>query len=167
MPTRRISRIGRVVKETVSHVLMFELADPRLGFITVTEVDVAPDMKTATVKVSVLGDEKQAALCMKAIGQAHGRLQKALGDALTTKSVPHLEFRLDESVKKSVEIARLINMARSEYRHGDDEAEGSLAEPGDGGAAADERDDDLGDQDDADDVDEDDGDDQPDAEEKA
>jgi len=162
MSTRRTSRIARVIKEAVSRVLILELADPRLGFITVTEVDVAPDLKTAKVKLSVLGDAPQAKLCLKGIQQARGRIQRAVGDALTTKIVPHLEFVLDESVKKSAEIARLLYLARSEYRLSDEEAataepeEPSSADKGDEQAADDASDDDEDDEEDEDDEDDED-----------
>jgi ribosome-binding factor A len=130
MATRRTNRVSRVIKEAVSRALMFELQDPRLGFITVTEVDVSPDMKKATVKLSVLGDPSKGDLCMKAVGHAQGRLQRRVAQTLTSKVVPHLEFELDESVKKSAEIARLINQARSEYRLSDDEVDvGEGGEP--------------------------------------
>lgn len=122
MTGRRIHRVARVIKEVASRVLIYDLADPRLGFVTVTDVDVSPDMKNATVKLSVLGDEAAGVLCLRAVQHARGRIQKDVAAALTMKTVPHLEFELDESVKKSVEISRLINLARSEYRLPDDEA---------------------------------------------
>jgi len=97
-----------------------------MGFVTVTEVDVSPDMKRATVKLSVLGDPTKADLCLKAVQHAQGRIQSEVFSALRMKVVPRLRFELDESVKKSVEISRLINLARSEYRM-QDEAPGDAA----------------------------------------
>jgi len=91
-----------------------------MGFVTVTDVDVSPDMKRATVKLSVMGDATKADLCMRAIQHARGRIQREVSSALTMKVVPRVEFELDDSIKKSVEISRLINMARSEYRQPDD-----------------------------------------------
>jgi ribosome-binding factor A len=156
MSTRRTSRIARVIKEAVSRALILDLADPRLGFITVTEVDVAPDMKTAKVKLSVLGDSSQANLCLKGIHQARGRIQRAVGDALTTKTVPHLEFELDESVKKSAEVARLLNLARSEYRLSDEEAAAAAESEDEESSLPDENDQEVADEtDDAWDDDED------------
>lgn len=122
MATRRTQRVSRVIKEVVSRCLLYELTDPRMGFVTVTEVDVAPDMKRATVRVSVLGEAKGAELCLRAIEHARGRIQSEVAAELTMKVMPHLEFELDERVKKSIEISRLINLARSEYRLTDEEA---------------------------------------------
>ena len=114
MASRRTLRVARMIKEIVSRVLMFELADPRMGFVTVTEVDVAPDMKKATVKISIMGDEKKAALCLRAVQHALPRLQRDVAGGLSMKVVPRLSFELDETVKKSVEISRLISKAVSE-----------------------------------------------------
>jgi len=125
MATRRTLRVARQIQQLVSRAMIHDLADPRMGFVTVTEVDVAPDMKQATVRLSVMGDPKKAALCLKAVRHARGRMQKLVSSELAMKVVPRLEFELDERVKKSVEVARLINLARSEYREvvgEDDEA---------------------------------------------
>jgi len=131
MASRRTLRVARMIKEIVSRVLMFELADPRMGFVTVTEVDVAPDMKRATVKISVMGDEKHGTLCLRAVHHARPRLQREVAENLSMKVVPRLSFQLDETVKKSVEISRLISEAVSE----DEawlEAAGRDGEAGDG-----------------------------------
>jgi ribosome-binding factor A len=125
MATRRTLRVARQIKQLVSRALIHDLADPRLGFITVTEVNVAPDMKQATVRLSVMGDQKKAALCLKAVRHARGRMQTLVSSELSMKVVPRLHFELDQQVKKSIEVARLINLARSEYHEatcGDDEA---------------------------------------------
>jgi ribosome-binding factor A len=114
MATRRTLKVARVIKEVVSRVLMFELGDPRMGFVTVTEVDVADDMRNAMVRISVLAEPKKAELCLKAVEHARSHLQCEVAGALTTKTVPRLSFQLDDSVKKSVEISRLIQQAVDE-----------------------------------------------------
>jgi len=134
MSTRRTLRVAREIKEIVSRVIILELADPRLGFVTVTEVEVSPDLRTASVKLSVLGEAAEGRLCLHALEHARGRIQGAVNAGLMTKIVPRLAFKLDDRVKKSVEISRLINKARAEYRT-------PLEEPaaeGDAGAREDE-----------------------------
>jgi len=130
MASRRTRRVARSIREIVSRIVIYDLADPRLGFVTVTDVDVSPDMKRATVKLSVMGDATKADLCMKAVQRARGRIQREVSSALAMKVVPRVEFELDDSVKKSVEISRLINMARSEYRMPDDASENHPPEEG-------------------------------------
>jgi ribosome-binding factor A len=116
MPTRRTLRVARQIREIVSEVIIHELADPRLGFITVTEVDVTADLRVATVRLSVLGDKADESLCLRAIESARGRIQAEVDSKLAMKITPRLKFQLEEGVKKSIEIARLINLAKSEYR---------------------------------------------------
>ena len=127
MSTRRTLRVAREIKEIVSRVIILELADPRLGFVTVTEVEVAADLRTALVKLSVLGDAAEGRLCLYAVEHARGRIQGAVSANLMTKIMPRLAFELDDRVKKSIEISRLINKARAEYRAPSEEPP---AEPG-------------------------------------
>ncbi|MBN2582606.1 MAG: 30S ribosome-binding factor RbfA [Planctomycetes bacterium] len=114
MATRRTLKVARVIKEVVSRVLMFELGDPRVGFVTVTDVDVSDDMRNATVRISVMGEPKKAELCLKAVDHARSHIQHEVASNLTTKTVPRLTFQLDDTVKKSVEISRLIHLAIDE-----------------------------------------------------
>jgi ribosome-binding factor A len=96
-----------------------------VGFVTVTEVDVAPDMRSAQVKLTVLGDETRGRLCLAAVRRAAGRIQGEVNRELGMKILPRLHFVLDDSVKKSVEISRLLHQAASEYRTpAEGEAEG-------------------------------------------
>jgi ribosome-binding factor A len=116
MSVRRVQRVSRQIRDVVSRMLLQELADPRLGFITVTGVEVSDDMRQATVLLSVLGESAEASKCLKAVGRARGRIQKEVNSVLTMRIVPRIDFQLDQSVKKSAEIARLIQLARSEYQ---------------------------------------------------
>jgi len=129
MASRRTLRVARAIREIASRVIIYELADPRVGFVTVTDVDVAPDLRTATIKLTVMGDENQSRLCLRAVQGARGRIQHEVADALRTKTVPRLEFQLDDSVKKSVELSRLINLAVSEYRTPPDSPVDDVHEP--------------------------------------
>lgn len=125
MSIRRVQRVSRQIRDVVSRMLLQELADPRLGFITVTGVEVSDDMREATVLLSVLGESAEASVCLKAVGRARGRIQKEVNSVLTMRIVPRIDFALDESVKKSAEIARLIQLARSEYQQRDDAPPGA------------------------------------------
>jgi ribosome-binding factor A len=116
MKTRRTQRVAQAMKQAISQVVLFELSDPRMAFCTITDVDVSPDMKVADVNVSVAGDEKAQKLCFEAIQHARGYIQKAVAPVLKSKYCPTLKFHLDESVKGSVEISRLIEKARAEDR---------------------------------------------------
>ena len=125
MSTRRCLRVAESIKQITSRVILYELADPRVGFVTVTEVDVAPDMRSAQVKLSELGDETRGRLCLAAVRRAAGRIQGEVNRALGMKILPRLHFVIDDSVKKSVEISRLLHQAATEFHTpAEDAAEG-------------------------------------------
>lgn len=116
MNERRKLRIGQQIKEVVSEFVLYELQDPRLGFITVTAVDVSDDLSEAVVKISVLGEDKDERLTLQGLRQASGRIQQAVGKALQIRTVPHVRFEIDQSIKRNIEISRLINKAIDEDR---------------------------------------------------
>ncbi len=111
---RRGKRVANIIRHVVSGELVTRLNDPRLAFVTVTEVDLAPDLRVADVRVSVMGDPKQQEYCLRAIRHAHGHIQRKVAEALRIKFVPILKFHLDQSVKRSVSLGALIARARAE-----------------------------------------------------
>ena len=117
MTARRLEKVARVIKESVSTTLLTRLSDPRIqGLVTVTEVEVSPDLKQAVVFLSVLGvDATAQQLTLTAIRHAAGVIQAALGKAMTTRYVPHLRFEEDRKLHKTLETLRLIEQAREEW----------------------------------------------------
>ncbi|MEK7270804.1 MAG: 30S ribosome-binding factor RbfA [Planctomycetota bacterium] len=109
MENRRLERVGEEIRHCISTTLISEIADPRLGFVTVTSVDVAPDLRTAKVFVSSMGTPEQREKSLQALRSAHGRIQRLLGDALTTRYTPTLQFIEDPAVKRSIRISALLN----------------------------------------------------------
>ncbi len=108
MSTRRTAKASRAVREVISTAILFELNDPRIKNVTVLDVDVAADMRSAKVYVSVLGDEKSQQLSLHGLNSARGYLQKLVADRIDTRYTPILTFVLDDSVKKSIETSRLL-----------------------------------------------------------
>lgn len=117
MASRRTEKAARVIRESVCDTILNRLSDPRIqGLVTVTEVEVSPDMKNATVFLSVIGvEESQQRLTFEAIRHAAGVIQAALGRAMTSKYVPHLHFEVDQKMRKTLETLRLIEQASKEY----------------------------------------------------
>lgn len=111
---RRGKRVASVIRQIVSKALVTELNDPRLAFVTVTGVEVSADMRSADVRVSVLGDAKQQQDCLRGMRHAHGRMQEEVAESLDMKFCPVLRFHLDQSVKRSIAISALIAKARAE-----------------------------------------------------
>jgi len=112
--SRRSRRVASLIRQIVSETLLGELADPRIGLVTVTEVKLSADLRVADVNVSVLGDPKQEETCLEAIRHARGRLQERVSEGLRMKFCPVLRFHLDSRVKRSVSLSRLIAEARAE-----------------------------------------------------
>ena len=108
MKSHRLARVSEVVRETAANAILFELKDPRVKGVTVTRAEVSGDLQHAKVFVSVMGTEKEQQLTMHGLKSAAGFIQTKLADRLTSRYVPHVTFVLDEGVKKSIEIARLI-----------------------------------------------------------
>ena len=121
MATRRQEKVARVVKEAVSDAITHHLSDPRIeGFVSVTRVDVAPDMKSADVYVSIFGkDEAGQNKTFAAIQHATSRIRSFLAHKLQSKSCPALHFYRDEKFKRTLETMRLIDEAAKEYREKD------------------------------------------------
>ena len=108
MKSHRLARVSEVIRETAASAILFELKDPRVKNVTVTRAEVSGDLQHAKVFVSVMGTEKEQQLTMHGLKSAAGFIQTKLADRLTSRYVPHVTFVLDDGVKKSIEIGRLI-----------------------------------------------------------
>jgi ribosome-binding factor A len=108
MPSRRVLKAAEAIREVVSMAILTQLSDPRIQDVTVTHVEVTPDMRQAKVHVSVMGDEKKQNLCLHGLQSAAGFLQSKVANRIDTRYTPRLEFVLDQGVKKSIEIARIL-----------------------------------------------------------
>jgi ribosome-binding factor A len=108
MPTGRMRRVNEAVREVLSARLAAGLKDPRVGFVTVTDVDVSPDLRHARVYVSVLGGATERERSLEGLRSSHGYLQAAVGSELRLKRTPTLEFLYDESIDKGMRISRLL-----------------------------------------------------------
>jgi len=117
MTSRRQHKIARVIRESVSKTILTGLSDPRInGLISVTEVEVSPDMKNATVYLSILTPENRGQdTIFEAVCHAIGHIQHQLGSELTGKCCPKLQFKQDQKVKKTLETLRLIEEVEHEY----------------------------------------------------
>jgi ribosome-binding factor A len=108
MKSHRLARVAEVVREVAAEAILFELKDPRVKNVTVTRAEVSADLQHAKVFVSLMGTEKEQKLTLYGLESAAGFVQSKLAKRMTSRYVPHVTFVLDEGVKKSIEIARLI-----------------------------------------------------------
>jgi len=108
MKSHRLARVSEAIREVAANAILFDIKDPRVKNVTVTRAEVSADLQHAKVYVSIMGTEKEQQLTMHGLRSAAGFVQTKVADRLTTRYVPHITFILDEGVKKSIEIARLI-----------------------------------------------------------
>jgi ribosome-binding factor A len=116
MKAHRLARVAEVIREVASETILFELQDPRVKGVTVTRTEVSGDLQHAKVFVSVMGSPKEQQLCLYGLEHAAGFIQSKVGSRLKTRFTPVIKFVLDQGVKKSIEMTRLINEALGQSR---------------------------------------------------
>jgi ribosome-binding factor A len=123
MTTRRQEKVARVVKEAVSDAIAHRLSDPRIeGFVSVTRVEMSPDLRNANVYLSIFGaDEVSQNKTFTAITHAKSRIQSMVAGNLQSKFCPVLHIYRDEIFKKTLETLNLIDKAVSELEEEDPE----------------------------------------------
>lgn len=119
MQGKRLERVNQLLKEEISELLQRELKDPRLGFVTVTEVEVSKDLRTAKVFVSILGPEEEWRATLEALEGARGFIRGWLVRRLRLRVVPQLSFRPDRSMAHAAHILELLTELGQEGRAGD------------------------------------------------
>ena len=88
--------------------ILADLKDPRIEGVTVTFVEVSPDMRNAKVHVSIMGDEASQRLCLHGLRSAAGYLQQKISKRIDARYIPRVRFEIDEGVKKSIAIAKML-----------------------------------------------------------
>lgn len=104
----RMRRINEVLREVVGAAVAGDLNDPRIGFVTVTSVETSPDLRTAKVFVSVLGDEEEREATLQGLRSSHGVIQSRIAAETRMKRTPTLTFHYDDTIEKSVRISELL-----------------------------------------------------------
>src|SRR5205085_3156008 len=99
---------AEAIREVVSMAILVEIKDPRVCDVTVTRVEMTPDMRGAKVYVSVMGDEKKQTLSLRGLESSAGFLQAKVAKRIDTRYTPRLSFVLDQGVKKSLEVLRIL-----------------------------------------------------------
>jgi ribosome-binding factor A len=112
MQGKRLDRVNQLIKEEISTLLQRELKDPRLGFVTVTEVETSKDLRLAKVFVSVLGDDRQWAASLAALTSARGFVRNWLRQNLDLRVTPEVDFRPDRSMEHAAKIQSLLKQVQ-------------------------------------------------------
>ena len=113
MKHHRLARVAEAIREAASEAILFQIKDPRVKFTTVTRAEVSADLQHAKVYVSVMGSERDRNLTLHGLKSAAGFIQSKVADRMKSRYVPILEFVLDEGVRNSMEVARLLAEERA------------------------------------------------------
>jgi len=105
----RTGRVGEQIKKEISSLIQMELKDPRIGFVTVTGVEVTGDLSLARVYLSILGSEEEKAETLKSLQRAKGFLRTELGRRIRLRLTPEIEFRFDSSIEYGSRIEALLH----------------------------------------------------------
>ncbi len=114
VPGRRQVRLQDQIRAEVAEMIALELKDPRIGFVTVTRVELAADLRTAYVWVSVLGEKEAQEGTMAGLSSATGYLRHELSHRLRMRRVPELSFILDHSTEDALRIESLLGDAHKD-----------------------------------------------------
>ncbi len=127
MSGRRRQQVADLIRDEVSEILAYEMKDPRLGMVSITRVEMSPDLRYATIFASVFADEAEQQETMQALSGASGYVRRLLAPRLRIRHIPSLQFRLDHSMAHADEITRTLNTLKQESG----ESERPLEQPDD------------------------------------
>jgi ribosome-binding factor A len=108
MSGERMRRVDEAMRQVLGDALSQDLKDPRIGFVTVTDVKTSPDLRHARVYVSVLGEEAEQTATLEGLRSAHGYLQGRVAGELRLKRTPELQFELDHTAERAARLERLL-----------------------------------------------------------
>ena len=109
MGSVRLHKVGELFKREISQIIQRDLASPRVGFTTVTHVEVSADLKHAVVRVSVMGDEQARDATVAELNKAAGFMQHLLSRRVTIRTMPQLQFKLDRSLDAVYRVEELLD----------------------------------------------------------
>ncbi len=128
MAHRRTARVADLVKQEVSQIIQHEMKDPRIGFVTVTSVEVSIDLRHARVYFSVLGSKADQEESLEGLERAKGYIRTQLGRRITLRHIPELLFRYDESFDYAQRISNVMRSIEPTENESDRQADRVSAE---------------------------------------
>lgn len=114
MESRRLHRVADLIRDEISSMILKELKDPRIHFVTITQVEVSPDLRQARVLYSVMGSETEQEECQEGLASASGFIRGRLGRRLSLRYVPELSFKYDSSLTAGARVTSLIKELTAE-----------------------------------------------------
>jgi len=111
---QRPERVQEALRQEISRIVHNEIKDPRLGFITITGVELTKDLRYAKIYFSVLGEEKAKLLALKGLNSAKGYIKGRISDRIKLRFMPQIEFKIDETLEHTKKIYDLLNKLKKE-----------------------------------------------------
>lgn len=112
--SHRANRVGEQMKKELSDIIGRKIKDPRIGFVTVTDVQVTGDLQQAKVFISVLGDDEQKENTLKGLAKAKGFIRTEIGHRIRLRKTPEIIFEFDESIDYGNRIETLLHQLHSD-----------------------------------------------------
>ena len=116
MSNVRANRVGEQIKKELTDIIQRELKDPRIGFITVTAVEVTGDLQQATAFITVFGDDEQRGKSLQGLSKANGFIRSEIGKRIQLRKTPELSFKFDESIEQGNRIEELLRKLNQEEK---------------------------------------------------
>lgn len=114
--TTRQERVEELIREEICDILRKKVSDPRIGFVSLTGVDVSPDLKNANIHVSILGDETKKKDAMAGLFSATGFIQGELGHRMKLRTTPVIRFSRDDSIERGSRVLQIMHRLENEER---------------------------------------------------
>jgi len=116
MSAQRPERVQEALRQEISKIVQNDIKDPRLGFLTITGVEITRDLRYARVFFSVLGENKKKHLALKALNHAKGYIKGLISDRVKLRFMPEIEFRIDESLERTRYLYDLMDKLKKERK---------------------------------------------------
>jgi ribosome-binding factor A len=129
MSSQRPGRVQEALRQEISKILQGEIKDPRIGFLTVTKVELTPDLRYAKVYFSILGEDKDKFKALNGLNSAKGYIKGLLSERIKLRFIPQIEFKIDESMDHAKQIYDILEQIKKEKKtdeegnRGDQEAQ--------------------------------------------
>jgi ribosome-binding factor A len=112
MKSHRKARVAEVIRQVAAETILFQFRDPRVKMVTVIRAEVSGDLQNAKVYVSIMGSERDQRIGLHALQHAAGFVQSKLADRMKTRFIPLITFVLDEGLKNSINVMKLLQAER-------------------------------------------------------
>ena len=122
MSSQRPERVQEALRQEISRIIQNEMRDPRIGFLTITKVELTKDLRYAKVYFSVLGEAKDKHLALKGLNNAKGYIKGMISEKIKLRFMPEIAFKIDDSLEHTQHIYDILNNLKKERKADDDES---------------------------------------------